>query len=177
MSGVVAGLPRPLVQRRSSGGAKLPSRSNTGVSKTRVSGTGPLVGVPKTLVSDTGEDGAYGAAFPPLVLRCSSGRAAVCRKNNFCPTKLVPSSSIAGNKALGSSAAPPLHQRSRSQASGVTVRSSRWPGLSTTAHTIPARVGPKSIAGNIIMPEIVESASPLIQNGAAMANAALQEIA
>ena len=43
---------RPLVQRRSSGGTKLPSRSNTGVSKTRVSGTGPLVGVPKTLVFD-----------------------------------------------------------------------------------------------------------------------------
>jgi len=54
----------------------LPSRSNTGVSKTRVSGTGPLVGVPKTLVFDTGEDGANDAAFPPLVLRCSSGRAA-----------------------------------------------------------------------------------------------------
>ena len=64
---------RPLVQRRSSGGTKLPSRSNTGVSKTRVSGTGPLVGVPKTLVFDTGEHGAKGAAFPPLV-RCSSGR-------------------------------------------------------------------------------------------------------
>jgi len=53
----------------------LPSRSNTGVSKTRVSGTGPLVGVPKTLGFDTGEDGANGAAFPPLI-RCSSGRAA-----------------------------------------------------------------------------------------------------
>ena len=52
----------------------LPSRSNTGVSKTRVSGTGPLVGVPKTLGSDTGEDGDTARCFPSLVLRCTSGR-------------------------------------------------------------------------------------------------------
>jgi hypothetical protein len=43
-------------------------------------------------------------------------------------------------------------------------------------NTIPARLGPKSIAGNIIKPEIFGTASPLIQYGAATANAPAQEI-
>jgi len=53
---------RPLVQRRRTGGT--------------VPVLATFSGVSKTLVFDTGEYGANGAALPPLVLRCSSGRAA-----------------------------------------------------------------------------------------------------
>jgi len=43
-------------------------------------------------------------------------------------------------------------------------------------NTIPAVLGPNSIAGNIIRPDNFGTDSPFIQYGATMANAAAQEI-
>jgi len=61
---------RPLVQRRSSGGTMLPSRSNTGVSKTRVFGTPASGPVPKTqgfVTSDVVSSGRIvSSGAPPL---------------------------------------------------------------------------------------------------------------
>ena len=94
----------------------LPSRSNTGVSKTRVSGTGPLVGVPKTLVFDTGEYGANGAALPPLVLRCSSGRAAQGRHFNEHAPKagpIVPKNTPPPQRSDSSPYSPPKEWETR----------------------------------------------------------------